>query len=312
MLKGIDVSKWQPAGTVDFGPYDFVITKATEGIGYTDPECDKNYQKAKREGKLLGVYHFARPTAGNDPVVEADWFVNETLGYHHEAVLILDWEAENQWNVAWAKTWLDRVYERTGVKPMIYMSASVVNAYDWSPVVAGDYGLWIAGYPPQYNVPNPATPSPDDMPYSIGAWPFWAIWQYSSSCGHLDLDISPMDATAWGKYAGKTGETPAPAPTPAPVKKSNEEIADEVIAGKWGNGQERYDRLTTAGYDYAAVQAIVNEKMKPQYVTYTVRKGDTLSGIAKQFGTTYQKIAADNNIANPNYIVVGQQLKIYM
>ena len=36
MLKGIDVSKWQPAGTVDFGPYDFVITKATEGIGYTD------------------------------------------------------------------------------------------------------------------------------------------------------------------------------------------------------------------------------------------------------------------------------------
>lgn len=54
----------------------------------------------------------------------------------------------------------------------------------------------------------------------------------------------------------KVGEEPAP----APAKKSNEEIADEVIRGDWGNGQERYDRLTAAGYDYAAIQAIVNEK----------------------------------------------------
>lgn len=45
-------------------------------------------------------------------------------------------------------------------------------------------------------------------------------------------------------------------------KKSNEEIADEVIAGKWGNGQERKDRLTSAGYDATAIQKIVNEKLK--------------------------------------------------
>lgn len=43
------------------------------------------------------------------------------------------------------------------------------------------------------------------------------------------------------------------------VKKSTEEIAKEVIAGKWGNGDERKQRLTIAGYDYAAVQAKVNE-----------------------------------------------------
>ena len=45
------------------------------------------------------------------------------------------------------------------------------------------------------------------------------------------------------------------------TKKSNEEIADEVIAGKWGNGQERYDNLTNAGYDYNAIQTIVNQKL---------------------------------------------------
>jgi hypothetical protein len=41
-------------------------------------------------------------------------------------------------------------------------------------------------------------------------------------------------------------------------KKSNEEIAKEVLAGKWGNGDERKTKLSEAGYDYKTVQAIVN------------------------------------------------------
>ena len=49
---------------------------------------------------------------------------------------------------------------------------------------------------------------------------------------------------------------PAPAPTPT---KDIETLAREVINGDWGNGQERYDRLTAAGYDYNAVQNRVNE-----------------------------------------------------
>ena len=44
--------------------------------------------------------------------------------------------------------------------------------------------------------------------------------------------------------------------------------------------------------------------------TYTVKKGDTLSAIAKQYGTTYQQIAKDNNISNPNLIYTGQKLNI--
>lgn len=46
------------------------------------------------------------------------------------------------------------------------------------------------------------------------------------------------------------------------TKKSVDEIAREVIAGKWGSGEERKKRLTAAGYDYAAVQKRVNELMK--------------------------------------------------
>ncbi|MBR1472274.1 MAG: hypothetical protein IJ600_11620 [Lachnospiraceae bacterium] len=48
----------------------------------------------------------------------------------------------------------------------------------------------------------------------------------------------------------------------APVQKSVDEIAKEVIAGKWGVGQDRTRKLTDAGYDASAVQKRVNELMK--------------------------------------------------
>ena len=49
--------------------------------------------------------------------------------------------------------------------------------------------------------------------------------------------------------------------TPEPSKKSIDEIAREVIAGKWGNGTDRKNRLTKAGYDYNAVQSRVNQML---------------------------------------------------
>ena len=95
------------------------------------------------------------------------------------------------------------------------------------------------------------------------------------------------------------------------AKKSNEEIAREVIAGKWGNGADRKKRLTDAGYDYDAVQKVVNQKMgatQAQY--YTVQSGDTLSGIASKYGTTWQKLQAMNGISNPNLIYPGQRIRV--
>ena len=79
-------------------------------------------------------------------------------------------------------------------------------------------------------------------------------------------------ATAVAKYYGLgRKETPKPAPTPTPSpkpipspKKSNTEIAKEVIQGKWGNGAERKKRLEAAGYDYAAVQKEVERLLAGQ------------------------------------------------
>ena len=80
-------------------------------------------------------------------------------------------------------------------------------------------------------------------------------------------------------------------PTPTPVKKSNDEIAKEVLEGKWGNGEDRKNRLTNAGYNYSDVQAIVNklcEKPKVQYLNIspnaTYRSVYSDSTILKKIG----------------------------
>ena len=66
----------------------------------------------------------------------------------------------------------------------------------------------------------------------------------------------------YNKYAGVT-VTPDPTPTPTPEapRKTVEELAREVIQGKWGNGLDRKNRLTAAGYSYPDVQRRVDAIM---------------------------------------------------
>lgn len=302
-LLGVDISKWQNVGAGDEAP-DFVIVKATEGAGEVDFRCDAHFQRALSQGKKLGFYHFARPDL-NGAKEEARFFVDNCKNYFGHATPFLDWEQPHtQWNVGWAKEWLDEVQRLTGIKPMIYMSASIVNGYDWSSVAGADYGLWIAGYPvgeDSWNIP--------DFPYGTGAWAGAAMWQFTNSAGRLDKDIFYGDKAAWDAYATAKGSV-KPSPAPAP-RKTNEQIADEVIEGKWGNGADRKARLEAAGYDYSAIQKIVNQKLGVNdRVYYTVQSGDNLSSIAAQFGTTWQQIQHWNNIPNPNLIYPGQVLRV--
>lgn len=315
VMRGIDISKWQSGIDLSAVNADFVIVKATEGIGYVDKSCDGFFQKALSLGKKLGFYHFARPT--NDAVREAEYFYNNCRGYFGKGIPILDWESGNTSNVAWAKRWLDRVYQLSGVKPVIYMSESVVNANDWSAVAAADYGLWVAKYRdnnPDYNYNMANAGSRPKVKW----WKFYCMWQWTSTGrlngygGYLDCDVFYGDQSTWDAYVGKS--TSSTKPQTKPASKTTAQLAEEVIAGQWGNGEDRKKRLTAAGYDYNAVQSIVNNKMaakkKPVSVYYVVKRGDTLSGIASKYGTTYQRLAQINGIANPNRIYVGQKIRV--
>jgi GH25 family lysozyme M1 (1,4-beta-N-acetylmuramidase)/LysM repeat protein len=256
-MNGIDVSAWQPRNITALVPHDFAIIKATEGTGYVSDACDQQYQIAKAAGKGLGVYHFA---SGVDAVGEADHFVNAVQGYLGEAILVLDYEA-NAINRGreWVRTFVKRIKERTNVPPVIYASTSVISSQQLDKLAAEeDCGLWAANYGANNQQGYSAAPQ---MMGSV-------IRQYTSKGrlpgygGDLDLNYSILSLADWKKYAnGKRGGGSAPAPTPAPVvptRKSNDEIATEVMRGAWGNGDDRKNRLAAAGYDYQTIQDIIN------------------------------------------------------
>ena len=74
----------------------------------------------------------------------------------------------------------------------------------------------------------------------------------AKKCADDNAGYSVFDEKGTVVYTGKN----------TAVKKTVTELAKEVIAGKWGNGQDRKNRLTAAGYDYTAVQNKVNELLK--------------------------------------------------
>lgn len=323
-MNGIDISSWQTGIDLTAVPADFVIIKATEGTGYVNPDCDRAYQQAKQAGKLRGVYHYAN---GGNATAEADYFLANIEGYIKDAILCLDWESQNNALCGtggpartWISNWCKRIVEKTGVKPLIYASASLYNEVSG----IGDYGLWIAQY-----ADNSET-GYQDTPWNEGAYDC-AIRQYSSHGrlsgwnGNLDLNKAYMDATAWGKYANPAGESTAPAtpsqpatPAPQPSTVTYTVQPGDTLSGIAAAYNTTYQHL-------ADINGIANPNLiypgqvltisgggasAPQQTVYTVQPGDTLSGIAAAYGTTYQRLAAVNGISNPNLIHPGQQIVI--
>ena len=133
----------------------------------------------------------------------------------------------------------------------------------------------------------------------------------NDAVGRRTLQVNAKYIRGYGvpKYSGSA------APTPVAPTKNVDELAQEVLDGKWGNGTDRKNLLTVAGYDYSAVQAKVNALVKKQEaspVYYTVKSGDTLSAIARKYGTSVSAIQKLNPtlIKNVNLILNGWMIRV--
>lgn len=250
-MNGIDISAWQGDNNINLAkvPFDFCIIKATEGTDYTNRYLDSHATAVQGKKKLLGVYHYAN---GGDYKAEADHFLTVVKKYIGKAVLVLDWESRNNPrfgnnDLEWVSKWCSYVKDKTGVRPVIYMQKSAMLA-----VKKAGYRLWVA----QYEDNN--TTGYQTHPWNEGAYTCM-MRQYTSHGrlagydGDLDLNKCYLNAGAWRHLAGRVKSTTTSA------KKSVDAIAREVLAGKWGNGEDRKNRLKTAGYDYDKVQARVNK-----------------------------------------------------
>jgi GH25 family lysozyme M1 (1,4-beta-N-acetylmuramidase) len=101
--------------------------------------------------------------------------------------------------------------------------------------------------------------------------------------GNYDDAVKRRKLAVNGRYIRGYGVPAYDAVTSAPApQKSVEEIAKEVIAGKWGSGDSRKKKLASAGYDYATIQAKVNELLAVYYPKYT--------GSSKQIDVVFKAI----------------------
>lgn len=204
MAKGIDTSHWQgDKGKIDWGKVrssgiEFAILKASQGIAFPDKWFQRDREGARKAGILVGCYHFAD---GIDAVKEADYFLSVVGEMNQYEFLALDWEVEHANPSAWCKKFLDHVFKKTKIRPLLYTNEARVKKIDWSRI-AKDYGLWVAKYP-WFDV------GIKGMKPTSGQWDFYAIWQYSSKgkvngiVGNVDMDEFNGSIDALKKYGEK-------------------------------------------------------------------------------------------------------------
>lgn len=232
-LKGVDISNHQKGISPQTLNADFIIVKASEGVGWEDPQFKTLVAKARATGKLIGFYHFARPlaTPDNTSTAEAESFYKIVKTYLQPGdIVALDWEAENQQNTIWAEDWLNQIAELTNSNPLIYMSLSVSNAHNWT-TVQSRYKLWLAQYPF-------AAPKNFSDPGQHGNAKGWdtVMWQYTSEgqlptwSGNLDLNIFYGVEEDWKSLGVKEKIiVPDPEPELPPVVKTEKEILMAIL-----------------------------------------------------------------------------------
>ena len=202
-LYGVDVSEAQ--GQINWDALNaisnFVVIRSCFGTARKDHQFDRNKSEAHRvqaaAGPLgIGYYHYAYPEY-NSPQAEAAFFVDNVTPLAAGDLLVLDWEERyNGDHVAWCLEFLQAVTARTGIKPLIYLNQSTITSHNWSPVINGGFGLWLADWDGNKTGPGVQTP-----------WPFTAMRQWTDADtvagigDQVDGDVFYGDFAAWAAYA---------------------------------------------------------------------------------------------------------------
>lgn len=343
-IKGIDVSEFQ--GNINWNKVkadgiEFAILKLGNiydyDANYKDSKFDTNYKNARANGIKIGAYIYNYCNTIDTLKKGLEWAIKKLEGKELDLPFYLDMEDKdiqgetketltNQCN-EFAKYVESKGYQ-AGVYANVNWLKNELNPNDFDKKIS----VWVAQYYKECQYTGK-----------------YDIWQYASDgkvdgisgrCdmnyyyGELQDDTETTDKKSVNELAqevldGKWGDgedrknrlekagynydvvQDRVNEILSKPKKSITEVAKDVIDGKYGNGETRKKKLEAEGYDYDTVQAKVNQLLGAEVTkTYTVKSGDTLSGIASKYKTTVAKLVKDNNIANANLIYVGQKIAI--
>ena len=332
---GIDISVWQKdmdLARAKAEGVEFAIIRGAYG-NKKDTAFDSNYNKAKANGLGVGVYWWTRAVNEAQASEEAQILINNCLkGRQFEYPIYIDVEDGLLANLgkdkvdAIIKSALNTL-EANGYFAGFYLNQNWYNNMCHGSKLAKRYSVWLAKWcsAEQTNYP---------------------MWQFGGETNYIrsnkiagqtcDQDYCYTDFPNIIKNAGKNGYgknsgsvTPVPVPTPKPnltpaptqstetiyTVKSGDTLSG--IASKYGTTYQvlaNYNGISNPNVIYPGqkikIPGAKTNSTPSQSITYTVKSGDTLSGIASRYGTTYQHLAQINGIANPNIIYPGQVIKI--
>lgn len=140
--------------------------------------------------------------------------------------------------------------------------------------------------------------------------PFWVATHYNNN-GRWGLSSS-YKFRGFIENPNYKHSTPTPS-QPANNNKSIDELAKEVITGKWGNNPERKQRLESAGYDYSKVQNRVNEMLagnKPSNNSSSNNNSNLLEMVKKTIRGDYGNGEARKKALGSNYSEVQRQVDL--
>lgn len=305
----IDVSEHQ--GNIN---WDQVKSTGVEGViircGYGDniaSQDDKywkrNADECTRLGIPFGVYIYSYATSMAQAESEAQHALRCVKGYKLSYPIYLDLEhaGTEAGAVERAKRFGD-IIEAAGYWCGIYANLSWWNNY-----LPGldRFTKWIA----QYNSQCDYVGKNKDM------------WQYSSSgrvagiSENVDMNECYRDFPKEIKGVSTKPSTPKPTPAPAPAVETHTVKSGETLSGiaaKYGTTYQhlaQINGINNPDLIYAGQVLKIDGAAAPSK-TYTVKGGDTLSGIAAKYNTTYQRLAQINGISNPDLIHPGQVIKL--
>ena len=260
---GIDISKWQKGIDINKCKAEGVEFAILRGAYSTKKDvCFEDfYAQCKDNGLPVGVYHYSMATSVSDAEKEAKLMLDILKGKQLEYPVYLD--VEDKVQKALSKNLLTNIIkiycdtlEKAGYYVGIYYTYIFLKDYTYNDQL-DKYDKWIAQWSKTCTSPKP-----------------YGMWQFGGETNLIrtnkvagvtcDQDYAYKDYHTIIKNAGLNGFGKVEAPAPAPAKESIDLVAREVISEMCGNGQDRINRLTQAGYDYRAVQSKVNEILNPQ------------------------------------------------
>ena len=233
VVMGIDVSHYQTVtswANVASSGIGFAIMKATEGVTYTDPDFAKSWANSKAAGVVRGAYCFFHST--DDPVTEADFFVNTVGPLSPGDMLVLDLEVTDGNSgatvAADALAWLNRVQADTGVTPIVYTSPSFFDSTLGGPAGFSSFPIWIANWMVS-------------CPYIPTAWSTWHLWQDTDSVTVPGITGAPdgdefngttSDLSSWAKSLGGPAAPTPDASVPATADAGiHHRVEDALVPG---------------------------------------------------------------------------------